>query len=132
MNYLDKVYTKSDSIVFRKIADEFILVPIRQNVGDLESIYTLNETAARIWELIDGKIKVKEIKENLARIDEFALNNTVFVCDTETSKKYGDIKTLLRKKANQFRRMISGLLRLLSNMTLHWSQKTFISMPLII
>ena len=69
MNFLDKVYSKSDSIVFRKIADEVILVPIRQNVGDLESIYTLNETAARIWELIDGKIKVKEIKEKL--IEEF-------------------------------------------------------------
>ena len=67
MNYLDKVYTKSDSIVFRKIADEFILVPIRQNVGDLESIYTLNETGARIWELIDGKNKVKEIKEKLIK-----------------------------------------------------------------
>ena len=69
MNYLDKVYSKSDSIVSRKIADEFILVPIRQNVGDMESIYTLNETGARIWELIDGKIKVREIKEKL--IEEF-------------------------------------------------------------
>jgi hypothetical protein len=69
MNYLDKVYSKSDSIVSRKIADEFILVPIRQNVGDLESIYTLNEVAARIWELIDGKIKVEEIKEKI--IEEF-------------------------------------------------------------
>ena len=69
MNYLEKIYSKSDSIVSRKIADEFILVPIRQNVGDLESIYTLNETAACIWELIDGKIKVKEIKGKL--IEEF-------------------------------------------------------------
>ncbi|MDO9576302.1 MAG: PqqD family protein [Candidatus Cloacimonadales bacterium] len=69
MNFLDKVYTKSDSIVSRKIADEFILVPIRQNVGDLESIYTLNETAARIWELIDGKMKVEEIKEKI--VEEF-------------------------------------------------------------
>jgi hypothetical protein len=69
MNYLEKIYSKSDSIVFRKIADEFILVPIRQNVGDLESIYTLNESGARIWELIDGKIKVREIKEKL--IEEF-------------------------------------------------------------
>jgi len=69
MNFLDKVYTKSDSIVSRKIADEFILVPIRQNVGDLESIYTLNETAARIWELIDGKIKVGKIKEKI--VEEF-------------------------------------------------------------
>ena len=69
MDFLDKVYSKSDSIVSRKIADEFILVPIRQNVGDLESIYTLNETAARIWELIDGKLKVEEIKEKI--VEEF-------------------------------------------------------------
>jgi hypothetical protein len=69
MSFLDKVYKKSDSIVFRKIADEFILVPIRQNVGDLESISTLNEVAARIWELIDGKMKVREIKNKI--IEEF-------------------------------------------------------------
>jgi predicted RNase H-related nuclease YkuK (DUF458 family) len=69
MNFLEKIYSKSDSIVFRKIADEFILVPIRQNVGDLESIYTLNETGARIWELIDGKNKVNEIKEKI--VEEF-------------------------------------------------------------
>jgi hypothetical protein len=65
MGLLDKVYKKSDSIVSRKIADEFILVPIRQNVGDLGSIYTLNEVAARIWELIDGKMKLREIKDAL-------------------------------------------------------------------
>ena len=69
MNILDTVYKKSDSIVSRKIADEFILVPIRQNVGDLESISTLNEVAARIWELIDGKMKVREIKDKI--VEEF-------------------------------------------------------------
>jgi len=69
MDFLDKVYKKSDSIVFRKIADEFILVPIRQNVGDLESICTLNDVAARIWELIDGKRKVREIKDKI--VEEF-------------------------------------------------------------
>jgi hypothetical protein len=69
MNILDKVYKKSDSIVSRKIADEFLLVPIKQNVGDLESIYTLNEVATRVWELIDGKKKVKEIKDKM--VEEF-------------------------------------------------------------
>ena len=69
MSLLDEVYKKSESIVFRKIADEFILVPIRQNVGDLESISTLNEVAARIWELIDGKMKVREIKDKI--VEEF-------------------------------------------------------------
>jgi hypothetical protein len=65
MSFLDRIYSKSDSVVFRKIGDECILVPIRQGVGDLDSIYTLNETAARIWELIDGKTTVEEIKDRL-------------------------------------------------------------------
>ena len=69
MEFLEKVYNRSDSVVSRKIGDEFILVPIRQDVGDLESIYTLNETAARIWELIDGKTRVREIQERI--VDEF-------------------------------------------------------------
>ena len=67
MDILNKVYKKNDSIVSRKIADEYILVPVRQNAGDLESIYTLNETAARIWELVDGKIRVRAIKERMVQ-----------------------------------------------------------------
>ena len=69
MDFEERIYRKSDSFVFRKIADECILVPIRQNTGDLESIYTLNEVAARIWELIDAKNRVKEIKEKI--VEEF-------------------------------------------------------------
>lgn len=69
MDFLERVYKKSDAVVFRKVGEEFILVPIRQSVADLDSIYTLNETAARIWEWVDGKIKVKEIKERI--IEEF-------------------------------------------------------------
>ena len=56
-------------MVFRKIGDELILVPIRQNAGDLDSIYTLNETAAYVWDLIDGQTTVGEIKEKI--LEEF-------------------------------------------------------------
>ena len=65
MDFLEKVYEKSDDIVSRKIADDYILVPVKRNVADMESLYTLNETAARIWELIDGKRTVTEIKEKM-------------------------------------------------------------------
>jgi hypothetical protein len=70
MGFLEKVYKKSESIVSRRIGDEYILVPIRRDVGDLESIYTLNETGALIWELIDGKSKVSKIKESLVEAFE--------------------------------------------------------------
>ena len=72
MDFLEKIYKKSDAVVSRKIGDEFILVPIRQDVGDLESIYTLNETAARIWELTDGETQVSQIKEKI--VEEFEVD----------------------------------------------------------
>ena len=60
---LEVVYLQDPSIVSRNIAGEMILVPIRYNVGDLESIYTLNETAARIWELLDGERTLVAIRD---------------------------------------------------------------------
>ena len=69
MDFLECCYQKDQSVVSRKIADEVILVPIRRNVGDLESIYNLDEIGARIWDLIDGKKKIKEIKTIL--LEEF-------------------------------------------------------------
>ncbi len=65
----ETTYQKDPNIVFRKIADEVILVLIKQDVGDFQSVYTLNEVAARIWELIDGERKVKEIKDKI--VEEF-------------------------------------------------------------
>jgi len=69
----NKLYQKDTNIVFRKITDKFILVPIRQKVGDLESIYTINEVAARIWELIDGKRNVRQIRDMI--VDEFEVDS---------------------------------------------------------
>ncbi len=51
---MTKIYEKDGMMVGRKIADEFILVPVRQNVGDLQCMYTLNKVGGRIWELLDG------------------------------------------------------------------------------
>ena len=66
---LMRCFVKDSSIVSRKIADEFILVPIRQKAGDLDNIYTMNEVSARIWELIDGKKRVEEIRNTI--VEEF-------------------------------------------------------------
>ena len=86
---LDQRYKKDPSMVSREIAGEAILVPIRQNVGDLESIYTLNETAARVWELIDGKNTVRDIRD--AIVTEFAVDEdeaeddlVELLCDLES------------------------------------------------
>ena len=51
-----------------------------------------------LGEMFFGAYKSLRIKENLARINEFVLNSTVLACDTDTAKKYGDIKNQLKEK----------------------------------
>ncbi|MBU0494844.1 MAG: PqqD family protein [Chloroflexi bacterium] len=89
LSLLDERYQKDPSIVAREIAGEVLLVPIRQNVGDLESLYRLNETAARMWALVDGQRTVGEIRD--AIVAEFDIGPeqaqqdvTEFVAQLET------------------------------------------------
>ena len=58
---MNSILKKSQNTVFRKIGDEYILVPIAASVADVESIFNLNETGAAIWDKIDGKKSLKEI-----------------------------------------------------------------------
>ena len=71
---LQRCYRKAPDIVYRKIADKVILVPIKHTIGDLDSIYTLNETAARIWDLIDGERNVSQVKDMIAEEFEVSKN----------------------------------------------------------
>ena len=79
-----RIYQKSQDIVSRKIVDEVILVPIRRRGEDVESLYTLNEVGARIWESIDGTRQVREIRDLI--VAEF---------DVEGAQAEADLLTLL-------------------------------------
>ncbi len=92
---LNACFKKSDNVVFRKIADEFILVPILQKVVDLKSIYSLNEVAAFIWELIDGKRSTSQIKDKV--IDEFAVEPLQAESDIEEIISQLEYKSLIQK-----------------------------------
>jgi len=58
---LDKIYRLSDKVASRKIVDEVILVPLRDSVAEMDSLYSLNEVGARIHSLVDGKRSVRDI-----------------------------------------------------------------------
>ena len=58
---LKSILSQSTTIVTRKTGNEYVLVPITNNIADMNSVYTLNETGAFIWEQIDGKRSVEEI-----------------------------------------------------------------------
>jgi methyltransferase-like protein len=61
MTGLNSVLSRSPSVVTRKTGKEYVLVPVANNIADMNSVYTLNETGAFIWEQIDGKKNIEDI-----------------------------------------------------------------------
>lgn len=61
MDILEKCFSKRDDLMTRNIAGETLIVPVRNRVGDLSAIYTLNEVGAKVWQMIDGQTRVRQI-----------------------------------------------------------------------
>ena len=72
MAELKSVPSRSPSVVTRKTGNEYVLVPVTNNIADMTSVYTLNETGTFIWELIDGKISVADLI--IAVIDKYDID----------------------------------------------------------
>jgi methyltransferase-like protein len=94
MTSLKSILSHSPSVVTRKTGNEYVLVPVTNNIADMNSVYTLNETGAFIWEQIDGKRNIEEIISLLT--EEYDINNKkaeedVFIF-VDNLKKYLIIK----------------------------------------
>ena len=61
----DRRFVRNKNFIFRQIVEEMVLVPIRQNVADLDSIYTLNELGAFIWERLETPTSAAELQDDI-------------------------------------------------------------------
>jgi hypothetical protein len=68
MAELKKMYNKNKDFVTREIDDELILMPIYNTNKDINQMYTLNESAAKMWALIDGANTVEAIVKNVSEV----------------------------------------------------------------
>ncbi|MFZ1803664.1 MAG: PqqD family protein [Nitrospira sp.] len=66
------VYAKHSDFVQREVAGECILVPIRRNLAEANSIYVLNETGAVFWNSIDGIRSTLSIEQEIGDIYDVA------------------------------------------------------------
>ncbi len=67
MDIPTKYFRKETNCVTRVVAGETIIVPIRDRVGDLDSVYTLNEVGSLIWKLVDGRTGLNQMVEEIHR-----------------------------------------------------------------
>jgi methyltransferase-like protein len=73
------VVSRSPSIVTRKTGNEYVLVPVANNIADMNSVYTLNETGAFLWEMIDGRKTISDLIESL--ISEYEIDKETAAAD---------------------------------------------------
>lgn len=72
MSNLKSIPSHSPSVVTRKTGNEYVLVPVTDNIADMNSVYTLNETGAFIWDQINGSRTVEDII--LALVNEYDID----------------------------------------------------------
>ena len=75
----EQVPSHSPSIVTRKTDNEYVLVPVTNNIADMDSVYTLNETGAFIWDCIDGTRNIGEITDMITR--EYEIDRETAIAD---------------------------------------------------
>src|SRR5947209_16996075 len=59
----EPAFKHGGEFALRQVGSESILVPIRNSVGDLDSVFTLNEVASRVWGLLNGQQSLDAIVE---------------------------------------------------------------------
>ena len=90
MTEAEQTYKRNENFVFRQIENETILVPIKDNVGDLNCIYNLNEVGAFIWQNIRCKNSVSDIKNMI--LSEFEITESQAAADIDEFVK--DLKEI--------------------------------------
>ena len=65
MNIGSFEYSRADNLVTRKVVGETIIVPVENNVGDLCSIFTLNSTGTRIWDMLGEAVTENSIVRSI-------------------------------------------------------------------
>jgi methyltransferase-like protein len=73
---MNKSYKRNEDFVYRKIENETILVPIKNNVGDMGCIYNLNEVGAFVWENLDGEKTLDDLKDMVTEEFDVSVNDT--------------------------------------------------------
>ncbi len=72
MDILSRRYRRSPDLVYRQIGGEYVLVPIRSNVADMEAVYALGGVGVRIWELLDGERDGRSILAQIVQEHDIA------------------------------------------------------------
>lgn len=59
-------YVRNNNLIMREIAGEYFLIPITNHGADLQKIYSLNHSAAAVWQCLEESVDINSILKALA------------------------------------------------------------------
>lgn len=74
-------YVRNPDFIFRKIVEEIILVPIVQDVANMDCVYALNEVGASLWTKLEHPLNKSKLKQ--AILEEYDTEPDVVEADLE-------------------------------------------------
>ncbi|HRG02846.1 MAG: PqqD family protein [Bacteroidia bacterium] len=72
---IENLYKLKSRFVARKVGNEVVVVPLVNNVAQMERLYTLNETAGFLWENLNETATVESLKTAL--LENFDVEDSV-------------------------------------------------------
>lgn len=82
MAILDQSFAAAPAIVGRKVAGEFVLVPVVRHAADIRSIFVLNEVGSTVWNALKKPSTGHEIVGRVAQ--EFDASKDDIAADVES------------------------------------------------
>lgn len=82
----ESLIDKQKNIISKKINNEYLLVPLTGNIANMKSLFSLNETAAFLWEKIDGEKNITQLAQEIAKEYE-----------VELEEAYSDIQIFIKE-----------------------------------
>jgi hypothetical protein len=62
----DSVVARHPDVTGRRIADKYILVPLKRGMGEDNHLYTCNGVGRDCWEALDGESTLREVAATIA------------------------------------------------------------------
>ena len=72
---IENLFKLKSRFVARKVGNEVVVVPLVNNVAQMERLYTLNETAGFLWENLNETATVESLKTAL--LENFDVEDSV-------------------------------------------------------
>jgi len=90
----EKDMKAKQGFILRNVVDEYILMPVGDNIGKFNGTVLLNEVSAFVWEKLQKPISKEDLLQSV--LDEFEVEKAVAMADLDallaTLKEYGVVE----------------------------------------